>query len=230
MNPAGSGTEGTMKTSQRSWKWGRAANTFQTVDGADCSPAFTLVEMLVVVAIIAILSALTLPALKGLVGATGTRAGVNLVMTTMDQARAAAIENGTDVHVGFPPNPSGDEAFSSLIVFRGSRPDEAGPAYKPLSRWIRLPTGVFVDSTEITDTLPASPADFLPLLASEKINPRVVTYDRFGRIRNLAGTNTLKVGEGIVAGSGLQFKGSGPGAFDTLTAQPLTGRWILKPL
>jgi len=198
-------------------------------DAARTRPgAFTLVEMLVVVAVIAILTALTLPALQGLVGASGVRGGVSLVMTTMDQARTAAIKEGTDVYVGFPPLEAGDAAFSSLIVFRSLLPDETGyPSYKPLSRWMRMPSGVFLDSSQITETLPTSPGGVIPKLDGGQVNPRVVRFDRFGRMRNVTGTNTLTIGEAIVVGQNIQFKGP-EGGLDVLTAQPLTGRWIAK--
>jgi type II secretory pathway pseudopilin PulG len=187
-------------------------------------------EMLVVVALIAVLSALTLPALQGLAGTSGLRGGVNTVLAALDQARAAAIENGTDVYVGFPPSDFSDPndpttKFSAFIVFRGHRFDEPPDTFRPLSRWIRLPSGVLMVADNITLTnLETSPADLLPKLAGEGINPLVIRYDRFGRVRNgLSGGTNITVGEAFVGGDQPQWKGNNR---EFLTVQRLTGRWL----
>lgn len=193
--------------------------------------AFTLIEMLIVVAIIAVLSALTLPALQGLVGASGVRGGVNTVLATLDQARAAAIENGTDVYVGFPPATFTDPAdpsarFAAMIVFRGAKPDEAAGTIKPLSRWIRLPNGVAVQPANMTLTkLAGSVGASIPKLAGSSVEPMVIRYDRFGRIRtSITGATNITVGEGVVSGGDITWKSN---ACEFLTAQPLTGRWTV---
>jgi type II secretory pathway pseudopilin PulG len=187
-------------------------------------------EMLIVVALIAILSSLTLPALQGLAGTSGLRGGVNTVLAALDQARAAAIENGTDVYVGFPPADFSDPndpvtEFSSLIVFRGPRPDEPPDTFTPLSRWIRLPSGVLMVPDNITLTnLENSPEDTLPKLAGEKVNPVVIRYDRFGRVRNgVSGGTNITVGEAFVGGDAPKWKGENR---EFLSVQRLTGRWM----
>jgi prepilin-type N-terminal cleavage/methylation domain-containing protein len=208
---------------------GRASALARRLDMRS-STAFTLVEMLVVVAIIAMLSALTLPALQGLLGTSGLKAGVNSVLSTLDNARSAAIVNGTDVYVGFPPPNFNDPAdpntpFTSMIVFRGPKPDEPATTFKPLSRWVRLPAGVVMQTTNISMTkLDSSPAALLPKLASQEVDPVVIRYDRFGRIRTPVTDKTnIVIGEAIVAGGNVQWKGDNR---QFLTAQPLTGRWI----
>jgi len=193
--------------------------------------AFTLIEMLIVIAIIAVLSALTLPALQGLLGTSGLRGGSNSLLAALDQARAAAIENGTDVYVGLPPagftsasDPS--VAFSSLIVFRGAKLDEAPGTIKPLSRWIRMPSGVLFQPANMILTNLASPVSTLiPKLVGQTVNPVVIRYDRFGRIRTaVSGGTNITVGEGLVNGSVVQWKGNNR---EFLTAQRLTGRWTV---
>jgi prepilin-type N-terminal cleavage/methylation domain-containing protein len=193
--------------------------------------AFTLVEMLIVVAIIAILSALTLPALQGLTGTSGLRGGVNTVMAALDQARAAAIENGATVYVGFPPanfenaqEPS--MRYSSMIVFRGARQDESPATIRPLSRWIRLPSGIAVVPTNISLTnLSSLPSGSLPKLGGEDVTPVAIEYDRFGRIRTAVSSGTnLVVGEAVFTGNDLSWKGNNR---EFLTAQRLTGRWLV---
>lgn len=196
--------------------------------------AFTLIEMLVVIAIIAVLSALTLPALQGLVGVSGVRGGVNTVAAALDQARAAAIENGCDAYVGFPPTNftvtgDPDVAFSSLIVFRGQRPDEPANTFKPISRWVRLPAGVLVRTTNMTLTNTASPVKTsIPKLAGTVVEPLVLRYDRFGRVdRTSVQTNgALVIGEGFVTSGQPQSKGTN--TQEKLAVQRLTGRWIVS--
>ncbi len=193
---------------------------------------FTLIEIMVVVALVAVLSALTLPALRGLTGTSGVRGGVNTVLATLDQARAAAIENGANVYVGFPPAGFSDPrdpgtAFSSLIVFRGPRPDEPPDTYKPISRWVRLPSGVAVQAANMTlANVDTSVAALLPQLAGQSVEPVVIAYDRFGRIRTPVDgdTNHLTVGEAVVVGDTVNWKGNNR---EFLTAQRLTGRWLV---
>jgi prepilin-type N-terminal cleavage/methylation domain-containing protein len=193
--------------------------------------AFTLVEMMLVVALVAVLSALTLPALQGLLGTSGVRGGVNTVLATLDQARAAAIENGADVYVGFPPSDFFDPhdpatAFSSLIVFRGPRPDEPSTSYIPISRWVRLPSGIAMQAENMTFTnIDVSVAAFLPKLAGQRVEPVVIAYDRFGRVRTpVSGATNLTVGEAVVSGGIVDWKGNNR---EFLTAQRLTGRWLV---
>ncbi len=171
-----------------------------------------------------------MPALKGLFGANGVRGGVNTVATALDRARAAAIENQTDVYVGFPPADFQDQsdpatAFSSLIVFRGAARDEPPQTITPLSRWLRLPAGVLMQTKNMTLTNVGSAADSLPKLSGQQVEPVVIRYDRFGRIRTpvTAGTN-ITVGEALVVGAEVKWKGENR---EFLTAQRLTGRWLI---
>jgi prepilin-type N-terminal cleavage/methylation domain-containing protein len=196
--------------------------------------AFTLIEMLIVIAIIAFLSALTLPSLQGLLGVSGVRGGSSTVLAAFDQARAAAIENGTDVYVGFPPGNFTDPGdpntrFSALIVFRGAKIDEAVGTLRPLTRWLRLPSGVVMQITNMTLGTVTNASTNIPLLAGATVDPVVVRYDRFGRIvTTVTGGTNITVGEGVVSGDTVLWRGDNR---EFLTAQRLTGRWIVtRPL
>jgi prepilin-type N-terminal cleavage/methylation domain-containing protein len=198
--------------------------------------AFTLVEMLVVVAVIAVLTALTLPALQGLLGVGGLRGGVNSVLLALDQARAAAVESGTDAFVGFPDGLSDPIAEkSSLVVFRKAKPGEGNPdSYVPLTRWIKLPQGIVMDLSAVSFNprdLSTDAASYLPKLGGADVGVRVIRYDRFGRILTGpagAGQMRIRVGDGVVSGAGVVFKGAGGKMHDILTAQRLTGRWTVS--
>jgi prepilin-type N-terminal cleavage/methylation domain-containing protein len=196
---------------------------------------FTLVEMLIVVAVIAVLTALTLPALQGLVGVGGLRGGVNSVLMALDQARAAAIESGTDAYIGFPDGLADANAENSaLVVFRRAKEGEvASGAFVPLTRWIKLPQGIVMDlslvefdSADVPDDVSGS----LPKMGGEDVSVRVIRYDRFGRIvtgPEGAGKMKIRVGDGFVQGDTVVFKGEGGKMHDILTAQRLTGRWTV---
>ena len=164
------------------------------------SRGFTLVEMLVVAALIAVLSALTIPAMRGLVGASGVRGAVGSVLGTLEQARNAAIEAGTDPE---------DDSF------------------RPLSRWIKLPTGVVIDASEANLVPPPdlSSSD-LPKLANQQVGVSAIRIDRFGRIVNGGPDTKLKltIGEGVVNKGEITW--TGEDAKRTYVAQRLTGRWI----
>jgi len=161
--------------------------------------AFTLVELLVVVAIIGVLSSLLVPAMRGLVGVGGRRGGMNTVSSTIEQARLAAIENGTTVYVGFPFSAADPAAgYSSVIVFRDKRDDETNNAIVPLSRWIRMPSGVFIESDSLEGK--SVPGDRLPKLASSNgvvavTQLSTLTFDRFGRLKPGDETAEIRVGE-----------------------------------
>lgn len=190
--------------------------------------AFTLIEMLVVIAIIAILATLLVPSLQGLFGVAGRRGGANALSAALEQARLAAVENGTSAYVGFASaSTNQDAAYSSLIVFRARRDDETNAVFVPLSRWLRLPTGVHLEPDSIASACTTNLTGLsgvLPRLGSESLAAApAIEFDRFGRLRNQNITPVLKVGEGVVAAGDVRFR-SGANALYAVTVLPLTGR------
>lgn len=168
---------------------------------------------------------LTLPALQGLFGIAGRRGGVNVLSGAMEQARLVALQHGVSSYVGFPTSLGDKEvAFNSAIVFRETRDDEraTNPAqFAVISRWLRYPTGVFVDP----QTLPVATVSVtnLPRLANQQVGQvAAVQFDRYGKLRPEAPLR-IHVGEGVVDGTSVKFRPT-TNNFSALNVLPLTGR------
>lgn len=195
--------------------------------------AFTLVEMLVVIALVAILTALVAPAVQGLMGTSGRRGALNTVTAVMDQARLAAIENGTTVYVGFPFNAANiTNAYSHLIVFRDARVDDANQVPVAITRWQRLPAGVFLQAGQgLNDALRTRtlPPRTLPPLGGvqDMLQIPALAFDRFGRLQGVS-TNEVSIllGEKIDPSEPDRWRGSRSNYYD-LRVQPLTGRVLV---
>lgn len=193
--------------------------------------AFTLLELLAVVAIIAIMSSLLAPAVQGLMGMTGRIGGLNTVTAALDQARLAAIENGVNTHVGFPINAANKtNGFSHIIIFRDAKPQDSGTNPVALTRWQRLPNGVFFQpgpgfNAALTDL--SVPARTFPRLGGTEDLRRVsaLTFNRFGQLRGVSSEVSLELGEKIEP-TGNEWRGGGSNYYQ-LRIQPLTGRVIV---
>jgi prepilin-type N-terminal cleavage/methylation domain-containing protein len=191
---------------------------------------FTLVELLIVVALIAVLSTLIVPAVRGLVGVGGRRGGMNTLSATIDKARLAAIESGTAVYVGFPFSAADPESgFSSAIVYRDKREDETNASsVVPLSRWVRMPAGVFIESDDLeTQSVDGSA---IPKLASSNgfidvPQLAVLTFDRFGKLKPDDQEVEIRVGEKSSPDG--DFLKSAQNHF-LLRVRPLTGRVTIE--
>jgi prepilin-type N-terminal cleavage/methylation domain-containing protein len=185
---------------------------------------FTLVELLVVVAIIGVLMTLMVPAMRGLVGVGGRRGGMNTLSSTIEQARLAAIETGATVYVGFPFSaPDPEAGYASAIVFRGQIEGETNK-FVPLSRWVRMPSGVFMESEGLQDV--AVDGALIPKLATSNGLTSVdqvsaLVFDRFGKLKPDDKQIQIRVGEKVAPG-GEFIKGDNNHFL--LTVQPLTGR------
>jgi len=190
--------------------------------------AFTLVEVLVTVALIAVMSTLLTPAVRGLMGVTGPRGGMNTLASTLEQARLTGMESGMTTYVGFPLSATNQEAaFSSFIVFRQAtekEEDETGNSLVPVSRWMRMSQGVYLESDDLRRTESIG-AGLLPKLGAEEVaSLNVIRFDRFGKLLGTAEPVVIRVGS--KANPADEFMGGANQHFE-LTVQPLTGRAVV---
>lgn len=175
-------------------------------------------------ALIAVMATLLTPAVRGLMGVAGPRGGVNILSTSVEQARLSALESGEAAYVGFPfqgGDLDEDVRYSSVIVFRDGRDDENAD-FVPVTRWQRLPQGVFIESDDLGDS--ADPGDALPKLNGQSVGSvAVLKFDRFGKLFD-EDPVVIRVGPKAKASEG--FMGGADQHFE-LTVQPLTGRAVV---
>ncbi len=183
---------------------------------------FTLMELLIVVVIMAVMAGLMVPAVRGLVGVQGKRGGMNTLASVLEQARLTAMQNGVPAYVGFPfgaPDP--ELAHSSVIVLRKEKEGEA-PGLKPVSRWMRMPRGIYIESENLSETLPSSTT--IPLLGGQNAGQlTVLAFDRFGKLIPDTEPAVIRVGEKSAPAPDAPFLGYADNHYE-LTVQPLTGR------
>jgi len=196
-------------------------------------PAFTLVEMLIVIALIAVLTALVAPSLRGLFGVVGGRGGVSALSGAIEQARLEAIKHGVSAFVGFPDGITNEEAYASMIVYRALRADESLTNTNEIAvvtRWSRLPQGVFIDpaSLDAAVQMTQNVGGLVPRLANNNIaSVRSLKFDRFGKLGwNVSTPPVLRVGEGVYVGSKVAFTPTNN--YYTVAIQPLTGQVVVR--
>ena len=107
------------------------------------SIGFSLIEVLTVVAITAMLMTMAIPAISGFTSPAGRKGAVTIVMNTLEQARVSAIETGRETVVlfwrrnGVAGSQLGEQ--DAMLVLRRN---ETNTIWEPISRWIKLPSGV----------------------------------------------------------------------------------------
>lgn len=108
--------------------------------------AFSLVEMLAVLAILAVVAAVTLPVVTSLSKSSSRRAAVNLVLSTLDQARALALAKNTPHYVVLADmNPAWPEGLRcrAFAIFEEVFDPAANRYHRfPVTPWTQLPDGV----------------------------------------------------------------------------------------
>ncbi len=125
------------------------------------SQGFSLVELLTVLAIMAMLTGLGISAIPGLRSSYNRTSAVDLVMTTIEQARVAALQSGETTYVIFALARDSGVSPDAMMVEGDPPIGSASTAEVFYTHWVRLPLGVrfhTLTNTLIatTNTLPAS--------------------------------------------------------------------------
>jgi len=198
--------------------------------------AFSLLEMLVVIGIIAIMMSLLVPAIGEFSSTAGRRGAVNIVMSTLEQARVAALESGRPVHVVFYRR-VGTEP-DSIMVVRDPEDGNSATPYERLTKWIKLPKGVILhsptagsastilsgDQNNIASRISPAPQ----LAFGENLN--IVTFNETGGVDFPTSGRQLFLSEGVRGSGGdtviaarKSAQGVG-GGFEVISISRYTGR------
>ena len=104
---------------------------------------FSLIEVLTVVAITAMLMTMAIPAISGFTSPAGRKGAVTIVMNTLEHARVSAIETGRETVVLFwKKNGVAGSQLGEQDAMLVLRRNETNTIWEPISRWIKLPSGV----------------------------------------------------------------------------------------
>jgi type II secretory pathway pseudopilin PulG len=209
----------------------------------------TLVELLAVMAIIVIMFSLLAPAVNSMTSTAGRKGALNILMNTFEQARAAALESGTNVYVVLWkrefPEPD------SVIVLRevpgweiSPNSDASKPAgssqvvFVPLTRYISLPKGILLYDGKGKNVFKSSPPEddlFSQLPQAGGISPKkseigYVQFSPTGGIQHPEDKDysRLYVSEGVRGTNGTEALIAGgkerQGGFEIITFRRFTGR------
>ena len=211
--------------------------------------AFTLVEMLAVMGIMLIMLGMLLPAINGALGSKGRKGAVSILLNTFEQARVAALEQSTNVYVGFadgsiPNNGIGARnegfAYTRFIVFRDRIDDIDGasaPKYIPLTKWLALPKGISFKSDQKAKadsfksnsvlgnpTVDIGPDDKFPGINTIYHMPAIL-FNNTGMIEKPTSNLSIYLYEGFWNGVSDTFTRSNYGSlYDKITFSRFTGR------
>jgi type II secretory pathway pseudopilin PulG len=212
---------------------------------------FTLVEILVVVGLMLLMMTMLIPAAGGLIKASSRRGAVAEVFNAFERARAAAVESGSNVYVGFA---GADFAVSEMryrafIVFRERSPEDLPPSgtagasrFVLLTKWQKLPTGVSLKSESrsgdrasfrsivnpVWARVEIAPSDGFPRVESGDLP--VIVFDSLGAVAEPVNAESLRVFiyEGFFDGQRDVLTQSSSGLFDLITVSRFTGRARLE--
>ena len=101
------------------------------------APAFTLIELLIVLAIITVVVALGIPLFGALTGAKSVEAGQNVVSATIGAARTTAVNEGKFAGVLFYIDPATERTAMSLVIVNDPRSGLEDPdPYDKYKTWV----------------------------------------------------------------------------------------------
>lgn len=156
-----------------------------------------------------VMLALSAPALSSFKDTVGRKGAINQLLNSFEQARVAALTQGTNVYVGFA-----DENFpenlkcKAYIVFRDGDADKGENAYVPLTKWVNLPKGIsFKKDPGDQSTLMSNstkqpiPANCLPKTGAVSLS--VLTFNSSGFISTNKNFLRLLIYEGFHGPNGL---------------------------
>ncbi len=138
-----------------------------------------------------------------------------------DRARRGQGDLGLAVRLE-DPGLDEDLRYSSLIVFRKGRQEDNEPSFVPVTRWLRLPQGVFIEG-DLNQS--ESPGGTIPQLGGKAAGTlAVLRFDRFGKLYQTEDNAVVKVGQ--KADPRGPFMGGSDKHFE-ITVQALTGRAMI---
>ncbi len=172
------------------------------------APAFSLVELLVVMAVVALLLGIAGMAFNNFGRSTSLAAAGNRVAAILEQARQHATSQGAMTAVAIATDSASQDRNQAFVVL-AARPRNDGGAltaadWKQVSKWEVLPEGIIVDSgssfTESgTKLIPSLPSQ-LPERAGERADSfRYVIFQPSGAVLGGAAAG-LRLVEGSWAG------------------------------
>lgn len=119
---------------------------------------FTLIELLTVITIMAILGGVSISAIPGIRSSYQRKQAVDIVMTTIEQARVAALQSGENVYVILALARDNGVSPDGLIVVGDQPIGSSSTGLVLYTHWVRLPLGVRFRSSLNTLAVSAYPS------------------------------------------------------------------------
>ncbi|HEY4284988.1 MAG TPA: type II secretion system protein, partial [Chthoniobacterales bacterium] len=131
-------------------------------------PAFTLLELLVVIGIIASLLVVALPAITSLSKSSGRKGAVSRLLGAIEQARSLALRDGQATYLVFPDKINTTDAatierysYRSFAIFED---DVSTPGtIKQITPWQTLATGICIRKNSLDYLANTLDIPFTPL-------------------------------------------------------------------